>query len=149
MSRRRQRAKSPDQSLANVAKRDVQQVPQREFRAVIRSFQGPLPPPAILEGYEGIVPGSAERILIMAEKSAEFQREITTAALAAESNDTRRGQWFAFLIATGALIAGGVAVLTGNPEAGAAIISVVLAGGIGTFILSRKKNDALPEPNQR
>ena len=32
------------------------------------SFSGPLPPPGVLEGYEKILPGSAERIFTMAEK---------------------------------------------------------------------------------
>ncbi|MPQ72156.1 DUF2335 domain-containing protein, partial [Pseudomonas sp. MWU12-2323] len=33
-------------------------------------YQGPLPHPDILRGYEGIVPGAAERILVLAETEA-------------------------------------------------------------------------------
>lgn len=69
---------------------------QGQLHAVVhQSFEGPLPSPAALEGYEGVVPGAAERILRMAEESAEHQRTITTAALSAQTGDVRRGQWFA------------------------------------------------------
>ena len=40
------------------------------------SFSGPLPPPQILEKYESIVPGSADRIIGMAEKQSEHRRSI-------------------------------------------------------------------------
>jgi hypothetical protein len=35
----------------------------RVIHEVVASFQGPLPPPAILRGYEDIIPGVAERII--------------------------------------------------------------------------------------
>jgi uncharacterized membrane protein len=34
-----------------------------------RRWNGPLPPPAILDQFEQVIPGSAERILQMAEKN--------------------------------------------------------------------------------
>ena len=37
------------------------------------SFSGPLPPPGVLEGYERVLPGSAERIFTMAEKQLEHR----------------------------------------------------------------------------
>ncbi|MBI1862552.1 DUF2335 domain-containing protein, partial [Candidatus Microgenomates bacterium] len=39
-------------------------------------FTGPLPHPAILEKYEHTLPGSADRILGMAEKQATHRREL-------------------------------------------------------------------------
>lgn len=107
-------------------------------------FEGPLPPPSIMEGYDKVIPGAAERILHMAEESAAFQQKISMAALSAQSGDTRRGQWFAFLVALSALTTGGVAILTGNPVAGTAIISTTLAGGVGTFVFVRRKSETSP-----
>ncbi|MEO5327766.1 MAG: DUF2335 domain-containing protein [Magnetococcus sp. THC-1_WYH] len=75
-------------------------------------FEGPLPPPSVMEGYNQVIPGAAERILHMTEESAAFQQKISMAALSAQSSDTRRGQWFAFLVALRALTTGGVAILT-------------------------------------
>ncbi|MDR0430138.1 MAG: DUF2335 domain-containing protein [Tannerellaceae bacterium] len=47
------------------------------------TFVGPLPSPDILQGIENVVPGSAERIIVMAEKEQDFrhrrERKITNA----------------------------------------------------------------------
>ena len=39
------------------------------------SFSGPLPPPSIYGEYERTLPGSAERILVMAEKEQNHRTE--------------------------------------------------------------------------
>ena len=54
------------------------------------SFSGPIPPPTVLEGYERIIPGAAERILAMAEADAKHQRDIELAALQAADREVRR-----------------------------------------------------------
>ncbi len=99
-----------------------------------------------MEKYNLIIPGAAERILCMAEESLKYQQTITTAAISAQSADIRRGQWFAFLIAAGALGVGVVAILNGSPRTGAIIICTALAGGVGTFILSRRSGQT-PAPS--
>jgi len=38
-----------------------------------QEFAGPLPHPSVLAGYDDVVPGSAERILRMAEKQLEHR----------------------------------------------------------------------------
>lgn len=52
----------------------VQQV-KTEFSA------GPLPTPAILEGYNKILPGAAERIMVMAENEAAHRQAVDMQAL--------------------------------------------------------------------
>jgi uncharacterized membrane protein len=74
----------------------------RQFKQ--QMFAGPMPPPAILQGYEEIVPGAAERILAIAESDTKHQHAIEFAALAAAEGEVKRGQWFGFLI-------GGLALL--------------------------------------
>lgn len=66
-------------------------------------FKGPLPPPQILQQYNDIVPGAAERILSMAEDMASHQRDIQSRAIDIDSmivgSDNRArtsGQWMAF-----------------------------------------------------
>jgi uncharacterized membrane protein len=39
-------------------------------------FEGPIPPPAVLQGYEQILPGAAERILRMAEQQAAHRHSL-------------------------------------------------------------------------
>lgn len=42
----------------------------------IQSLSGPIPPPEIMQGYENILKGSADRILSMAENQATHRMEI-------------------------------------------------------------------------
>ncbi len=42
----------------------------------METFKGPIPPPAVLEAYESLVPGAAQRILKMAENQASHRQEI-------------------------------------------------------------------------
>jgi uncharacterized membrane protein len=46
-----------------------------------QQFSGPVPHPQILQGYDQIIPGAAERILRMAEEDAEHQRKIEKTAI--------------------------------------------------------------------
>lgn len=46
-------------------------------------YSGPVPPPDVLRGFEQIVPGSAERILTMAEENGKHQREMERMTLSA------------------------------------------------------------------
>ena len=39
-------------------------------------FSGPLPPPAVLQGYEDIVLGAANRILEMAERQSKHRQQL-------------------------------------------------------------------------
>ncbi|MBF0131401.1 MAG: DUF2335 domain-containing protein [Magnetococcales bacterium] len=145
MNKRQHRKRTPDRDLSQ-SDRHITRSPSPQVQAVVHHsrFEGPLPHPLIMEGYDKVIPGAAERILHMAEESVAFQQKISMAALSAQSNDTRRGQWFAFLVALCALITGGVAILTGNPVAGATIISTTLAGGVGTFVFVRRKSETSP-----
>ena len=54
---------------------------QREVKKVVMEmiqgeFSGPIPPPNIIEGYEKIVPGSADRIISMAERQSEHRQKM-------------------------------------------------------------------------
>ena len=53
----------------------------REIRTVHAEMSGPLPPPAMLEGYERIVPGAAERILAMAERESATRHTLDIKAV--------------------------------------------------------------------
>ncbi len=66
-----------------------------QVRGVVQHYQGPLPPPAMLRGYEELVPGGVARILAMAERQAAHRQTIES-----------RGQLFGFSLAVCA-IAGG------------------------------------------
>ena len=101
------------------------------------SFSGPIPPPSILEGYERLVPGAADRILKMAESESRHQQEIEFAALNGDIREGKRGQIFGF---SSVIIAFGTAILAlkmGSPALAIAIGSTTVVGVVSAFIIGR------------
>lgn len=62
------------------------------------SFAGPIPPPQVLKGYEDILPGSADRILKMAENQQQHRIDIEKKAISSQADNSKRGQVFAFIV---------------------------------------------------
>lgn len=67
--------------------------------AIVREsmFSGPIPPPEQFGQYETILPGSADRILKMAEKQQDHRMEIEKEAISKSLAHNRRGQTFGFI----------------------------------------------------
>lgn len=95
-------------------------------RGLVQQFRGPLPPPAVLRGYDEVVPGGAERILAMAERQAAHRQNIES-----------RGQLFGFSLAASAIGGAFLAVAAGVPLAGVAGVIVAVATLSGFFIWGR------------
>jgi len=51
------------------------------------TYQGPIPPPSLLQEYDAVVPGSAERILAMAERQSAHRDKILSARSSTETRD--------------------------------------------------------------
>src|SRR5262249_59414898 len=79
------------------------------------TISGPLPPPQILAGYDEVLPGSAERIIAMAEADSKHQRDMDRAIFEATSSERRRGQNYALLIALVAFLTALFALYLGSP----------------------------------
>lgn len=124
---------------------EVAAVKQIAIETVRSEFSGPIPPPNIIKGYEQILPGSAERLIAMAERQAAHRQEMEKMMVKAESRDSLLGVCFAFLLGIGCLI--GSAVMVINVPQSAGVIGGALLGvtGIGTitsnFIKSAKGID--------
>lgn len=119
------------------------------MQAIKEEFSGPIPPPDIIEKYERIIPGSADRIITMAEKQAAHRQAMEKKMIESESRDGLLGIIFAFLLGIGCLIACVVVVCLVPKNAGAissAFLGVTGIGSITTgFIQSarrtKSKND--------
>lgn len=118
-------------------------------------YRGPLPHPDMLERYEQIMPGSAERIIARFEKEGEhrhdLERQIVSSQVDREKSEVpeiRRGQIFAFVLGIVGLLVGGTVCLFSESEAGAyagaAIGGVTLVGLVTAFIVGRKSKPAEP-----
>jgi len=78
-------------------------------------FSGPLPPPAVLQGYEDVLPGAAERIVQMAEQEQRQRHAFDNSLAASVTRQQERGQQFAFLLGGGALALAAFMVYSGHP----------------------------------
>ena len=72
--------------------------------AIIHS--GPLPSPDILEQYNKIEPGTANRIISMAEKQAEHRQQLEKRIVTADIRDSFLGIICAFLLGAGTIVGG-------------------------------------------
>jgi uncharacterized membrane protein len=135
-------------SLPNPIATDQEQEKKARLQMVHTRTEGPLPPPATLAHYDNILPGLANRIVVMAEKEQQHAHVINAQALElekeirlAQNAYLRRGQYFAFTIA-GACIA--VTILLGclGHDATAAVLGGTTIVGLATvFILGAYKQD--------
>jgi uncharacterized membrane protein len=107
-------------------------------------FQGPLPHPGHLQGYENILPGSAERILAMAEKQQHHDHSTQQLVITKYHLDYRRGQFFGLIVHVFAVGSGVLLAIYGEPTVGGAIAVAGLGSSIVSAFLSKD-----PEKNKK
>ena len=124
----------------------------------VEGRSGPLPPPEDYAKYDTVCPGSANRILTMAEKEQEHRHRCETAIVSIHGIDIptgreerKRGQRFAFVVCIVSLLAGGAIV--GFSQATVAQIggTVFGIGALGSIIVAfmtgkRANGEAAPSP---
>lgn len=107
---------------------------ERQLIARYASFSGPLPPPAALEQYNEVLPGSAERILAMAENEQRHRHSYDNGLLGLFT----RGQWFAFILGLAA-IGAGTYLLSIDRDLGGFAALILGLGPIVAALLFRRK----------
>jgi uncharacterized membrane protein len=119
-------------------------VVRRVVAAVSEEFyQGPLPHPKHLQAYEDASPGSANRILAMAEKAQERHEMRLDKAMDYEFADRRLGLFLGFFALLAILIAGVVIIALGQTLVGTGLLAAAGIGTvIGAFIRGREANYA-------
>jgi uncharacterized membrane protein len=115
------------------------------------TYQGPLPPPQLLESYNNVVPNAAERIIAMAESQASHRQELESIAIKAGARDSLLGLISAFILGFSAIASGTYCTLKGMPIGGSIQSGVGLVSLVGVFIYGSRqrrkeremKNEAL------
>lgn len=118
------------------------------LRLVAMSRSGPLPHPEELVKYEKILPGSADRIVKMAESEQRHRHEIENERNQAEIRDSGRGVHYAFILGLAGIIGGVVVALFGAPTAGSIIGLGSLASLVGTFIYGTRQQNQTDEAKE-
>lgn len=98
------------------------------------AFSGPLPPPAVLEKYNQILPGAAERILQMTEEQSRHRRSLESQVIASDIRRADRGLQFGLVIGISGLTAAVVIGIVGQPWAGGLLGIGTIASLVGTFV---------------
>lgn len=123
------RRNKPSQNLPT-----AKQPSSAQIRAQMAFHSGPLPPPEILENYERVVPGSAERILVMAENQSAHRQKLESRYLSAETRNSLLGIIFALLLGITGLSISELCIYAGQGWPGAALGGATLVSLVGTFI---------------
>ncbi|MGC2283668.1 MAG: DUF2335 domain-containing protein [Candidatus Acidiferrum sp.] len=103
------------------------------------SFSGPLPPPEILEKYNQVMPGLAERIISMAEQQGKHRQGLERTVVESNAFVQKVGPFLGFVVAMTAVIGGIELVLRGKDGYGLAAIITALASLAGVFIYGKSK----------
>jgi len=100
-------------------------------------FSGPLPPPAILEHYDQIQPGAANRIICMAEEQSAHRRAIEKLIVQAEASSQRLGPILGFIIAMTVIIGGMWLIANGREIGGLVAVLTALGALVGVFVYGK------------
>mgnify|MGYP006287055401 CR=1 FL=1 len=114
-----------------------------------QSFSGPIPPPALLEQYDMVIPGAAERILSMAEKQSEHRVNLERKVVYSNSTDARLGVIFAFVLGMTALASGTYCIAIGREVSGVLVGGTGLVGIIVSFIYGTRSSSKERENKQK
>lgn len=104
-------------------------------------FAGPLPHPSIMQEYESIVPGAAQRLLNMAEKQQEHRMRMETKLVSTGVRRIIFGQIFGFIIGFIGTAGSLYLVYLGHDTAGAAIGSTSLVALVSIFVLGKRNSN--------
>ncbi len=100
-------------------------------------FEGPLPDPESLAGYEHICPGAADRIIRMAEAQSRHRHEIERAVIASNCKVQERGPLFGFILALIVVAIGTVLTFMGKQTVGLTALIAALASIVIPFVYGK------------
>ena len=123
----------------------------RHEQVSIFSHSGPLPPPEVIAGYERALPGSADRIIRMAEREQEHRHRKNERELILRGRATFLGQVFGFLIGISGTLGGVFLVFHDKSIGGFSVFFVSLATLAGIYVYGKReqaKNSAQKKPSQ-
>jgi len=101
-------------------------------------FRGPLPPPAILRGYEALKPGTASRIIGWVENESEHRRDLERRQQAWDNWKDVTGMGAAFVLTAGIIAVGAYLLLHDKQIGGIVALVGALVPLAGAFYLVHK-----------
>ena len=103
------------------------------------SFQGPIPPPELLQQYNEIIPDGADRIVKMAEAQSGHRIELESVVI---KGDNKRANWglaTGFTIGVLIIVLSFILILKGHDVAGTVLGSIDLVSLVSVFVYGRSR----------
>jgi uncharacterized membrane protein len=118
-------------------------VPSHLVRTTVEAFAemwaGPLPPADQVQAWERVLPGSADRILAMAERQQAHRFSLEKTTVEGGSRRSWWGLWLGFLISLVVIGVGTGIILTGHTWEGTTIMGVDVVALAGVFVYGRRE----------
>lgn len=114
-----------------------------DFVMQAEAYSGPVVHPSIAGGWENVVPGSAERILAMAEQQARHRRFLEKMLVIGRTFSQLLGALAGALIGGGAVYAGYLLLMADKNLAGFGII----VAGIGPIVWAFRRTTSTKQPS--
>ena len=102
------------------------------------TFEGPVPHPDIIEKYERILPGAAERIFKSWEGQTAHRQSLERSVVRADNFKSILGVVFGFIVVVVAIVGGIITAIAGHSLFGSGLSAAGLAMLAAAFITSRK-----------
>lgn len=114
----------------------VREMVQQELRITMTRFQGPIPMPEILAAYDALLPGSADRLIAMAEAEQRHRFAMERVEVEAPFIAARWGQVLGFSIAGVVVVCSLIMVLNGHEVTGGILGGLDLIALATLFVTS-------------
>ena len=150
-----------DSPLAHIPPELIRDIPEEKRELIIREmilheqYSGPIAHPRIIAGYERYLPGSADRILTMAEQQQSHRMELENRGQAAAIQRDKRGMYLGSGLSLALMGICLAAILSGYSLAGFGALFTHIITMAGVFLYSRHltrnelrdKREALEKPS--
>jgi uncharacterized membrane protein len=120
-----------------------------QFAMTAQHFSGPLPPPEMLRKYEDLLPGSADRVISMAERQSVHRQALEAKVVNSNCSNERLGMLLGFGVVVLVVSAGTYAVSIGKDITGMGAIVTALASLVGVFVYGKSQQKKELEVRQQ
>ena len=128
-----------DESQESIAIPENKEELKKLLLAVSQEFAGPIPPPSMMKQYEETLPGSADRILKMAENQSEHRQSLEKKKSSFSNREVHIGQVLGFFIGVIAIVTGGYVALSGAQIPGGFIGTAGVVGLVAVFVIGSNR----------
>ncbi|HET7229574.1 MAG TPA: DUF2335 domain-containing protein [Longimicrobium sp.] len=105
---------------------------------ITKYFTGPLPSPDDLYEYDQALPGTADRIITMAEREALHRQSVEQRLLVIQGRNSALGIAAGFTVGIAGIVGGVYAVVHGADIAGGGVALTALAALAGIFVTQQR-----------